>query len=213
MEGVTITEIVVPRISTYKVVPDADGSLLSYNTICINDRSSTIPRDWSAMYLQFLSEHALGTVPYRWERGFNHAKLVEATFCNLKVVIVDGPVFHDGNVDGKTKADIIKELLNLDRSKPLMEALGDLEKAALIRETEDEWELILSHSYLPDLAFEERDVAVFERHPKMPVTCRWRLGEPESKWHRLEANDSVLELASSVIPDLGMEWMPPSVHS
>mmetsp|Transcript_15926 Transcript_15926/g.34602 ORF Transcript_15926/g.34602 Transcript_15926/m.34602 type:complete len:221 (-) Transcript_15926:21-683(-) len=211
MEGVAITEIVVPRISTYKVVPDADGSLLSYNAICINGRSSTISHDWSAMYLQFRSEHALGTVPYRWERGFSHAKLVEATFFNLKVVIIDGPLFHDGNVDGKKKADMIKELLNLDPSKPLMEALGDLEKAALIRETEDEWELILSHSYFPDLAVEERDVAVFERHPKMPVTRRWRLGEPASKWHLLAADDSIFELASSIIPDLGMEWLPPNV--
>lgn len=205
MDNINITEISASDVSVYKVVPESDGSLLGYNSIC-RDSASPAPTSWddwaNAMYLQFQSDHALGTVPYRWEKGYTHAKLIKATFNGpLKIVIIDSPIMYDGTISGKEKATRIKLLLGIDESLPLMETLGKQGKFAMIRETKDEWELIVSQSLLATTSFKEEVVAIFERHSQMPVTHRWC--DSNGKWHKWTDTFN----AKNRIPNLAMDWM------
>jgi len=87
-----------------------------------------------------------------------------------------------------------------------MEKLGERNTAALVRETETEWELIVSHELLARLDFEERVVARFRFHPKLPVTQRWRLGDhqPWQVW-----NDETE--AVGLIPDLSTAWIEDAI--
>ena len=92
----------------------------------------------------------------------------------LDVVILDGPLMHDGSQSGSTKALAVKEALGIEPETPLMAALAQRREVALVRETEEEWECVIPHSLLPLLMSKERGLAVFERHPLMPITRRWR---------------------------------------
>ena len=200
IDDVSITEIRASDLSAYKVVPDSDGSLVGYNSIC--SHGTKPPTDWSAMYLQFQSDHVLGTVPYRWERGHTNAKLVEVTFHDLlTVVVIDGPIIYDGTISGKEKATRIKQLMGNDVSLPLMEYLGKQGKMAAIRGTEHEWELIISHSLLSTLSFTKTEVALFERHSRMPVTHRRR--DSNQTWHAwIDTSD-----ADNHIRNLSTDWI------
>jgi len=108
-------------------------------------------------------------VPYRWEsqvRDYREAQLTEVTFEDLHVVVLNRTLLHDGNVSGADKAAVAKVAAGINEGL-LMEGLGRKGKAALVRETESEWELLVPHCLLPHLKFQERVVTRWRRHTHM----------------------------------------------
>uniref|UniRef100_A0A7S1ZD14 Uncharacterized protein n=1 Tax=Trieres chinensis TaxID=1514140 RepID=A0A7S1ZD14_TRICV len=195
-----------PEITVYKVVPYEDGTISTSNQIWQDVHESKQLTDWSAMYFQFQTGHALGTVPYRWERNFPSAALVRATLYNLKVHVLNNHSLHDGGVSGLEKADLIKKALRIEQSQSLMEALGERGEAALIQETEEEWELIISHGLLKNTNIKERPLVLFKRHHRFPITRQWKVAGSAS-WNDWddghEAEKQILEL----VPDLATDWV------
>lgn len=233
-DELTIRELKqVPSITVYKIIAGLDTSLHDYNEKCHQEARNNVQQsDWRALYTQFQRQHVLGTLPYRWEQA-THATLVEVTFQNLDILVMDGPFLYSGHVSGERKASIIKEKLGITSDKALMHELGNQGKAALIRETEHEWELVISHEWVDRMKrcdasasdveshdddddkdetsttpmyYSERVVAQFERHPTMPITRRWRVGGgSDSSWQRWnDENDASIV---DCIPDLSMAWM------
>jgi len=133
--------------------------------------------DWRGLYTQFRRDHALGTVPYRWEDdSCTEAALVQVTIHSpIDVVVLEGSVWHEGAVSGSAKAQIAKGLLSIAAVQPLVDALGASGRALLVKETDDEPELVISHEFFARLDFSETRIAFFRRHPARPVTDRWRL--------------------------------------
>ena len=202
-EQVTGTVRCVTSITVYKVLAGRDTTLALYNDECnvqAQDSVDTLPQtqDWKALYTQFRREHVLGTVPYRWEKD-TEAHLVAITFSDLEVVVLDGPLLYDAAVSGSVKATAIKATLGIVEQLPLMAALGERGQAALVRETEQEWELIIPHELLKHLRYSERSVARFRCHPRMPVTHRWQRPD-EGHWR--EWKDELTHEIVSQIPDL-----------
>lgn len=143
--------------------------------------------DWQALYLQFQCNHALGTVPYRWEssRDYKEAQLLEVTFEDLRIVVLGCSYLHDTVISGADKAHTLKMAMGIDDGL-LMEYFGKLGKAVLVRETDAEWELLVPHCLLPHVRFKERVVARWRRHTHMPVTDKWcDMANPEEwmEWH------------------------------
>lgn len=190
-------------IKFYKVIAGG-SSLRKYVAQSKRDCESLQQSDWRALYTQFQRNHTLGTVPYRWERNedIREAVLVEATVRSpLNILVVDGPLWHHSAVSGADKATAIKKQQGIQPEKSLMDELGAAGKAVLIRETEDEWELVFGHDFFLSLSVQEKVVARFQRHAKLPVTVRWALGD-SGEWNRWEDGH---ELAD--IPDLDMKWL------
>ena len=183
---VTCRELHAKNVKLYKVTHGV-CTLLEYNSAHKDDLDGTDSlqhAEWRALYTQFQADHVLGTVPYRWEKGHAEAVLIEATLASVDIVEIDGPILHDGSVSGGEKAAAVKEKLGLPAAEPLMEALGRLGKTALVRETEDEWELIVPHALLDKLSLTERVVARFRKHPNMSITHTWRAESDVSGiWH------------------------------
>jgi len=203
MSGVTVIEIRVRAVTVYKILAGADATLSSYNAACSSNDAGL--QDWRSLYTQFQRAHVLGTLPYRWENPATaEARLISATFEELDVVVIDGPYLHDGGVDGVAKAAACKCQLGIDEAAPLMPSLGDRGKVALVRETADEWELVIPHALLSSLRYEERGIARFRRHPRMPVTWRWKA--EENGWRRWDEDPNEAGLIDCV-PDLGMAWL------
>uniref|UniRef100_A0A7S0FAE3 Uncharacterized protein n=1 Tax=Pyrodinium bahamense TaxID=73915 RepID=A0A7S0FAE3_9DINO len=201
---VTSVEVSATAVTVYKVVAGGD-SLMAYNAAHKDDLDgidSLQHAEWRALYTQFKRDHVIGTVPYRWEKGHSEAALVEATFAALDVVVLSGPLLHDINLSGGDKAAVIKSVLGLNRGEPLMDALGRQGKAALVKETEEEWELIIPHALLDALSFSERVVARFRRHPAIQITHRW-CDACDGIWKPWQEGITLPEC----IPDLDMGWL------
>ena len=193
--SLSIRRVSASNIHFYKVVGGSDVTLHSYNA------SQSDDHDWSALYTQFRSDHALGTVPYRWERGgFTEATLIEAVILDqVSLLVMEGAIFHDPNVSGREKAIAIQRALALDPERPLMRSLGENGLGALIRETEDEWELILPHGLVRNLSLKEKRVARFRKHRSMPLTSHWcREGDDWEPWDDMKFPE---------MPDLDTEWI------
>ena len=96
------------NVAVYKVVAGEASTLLDYNESCLAEANgvSLEELEWRGLYTQFKRDHVLGTIPYRWERGdHTAAHLVRATFdLDLDIVVLDGPMMHDGRVGGSAKA-------------------------------------------------------------------------------------------------------------
>lgn len=220
------------NVTVYKALAGQGATLASYNEACeaaTHDQPeaeaarSLERQEWRGLYTQFAAAHVLGTVPYRWEKeGTTHARLVAVTFEELEMVVLDGPLFHDGTISGGKKAMAVKAQLGMDPTKPLMAALGERGQVVLVRETADEWELVFPHALLPRLCFSERGVAVFAKHPRMPVTQRWRqevavvVGRDGARgeegvrsWSPWREDKKVLE----GVPDLDMAWLPQNTNT
>mmetsp|Transcript_11988 Transcript_11988/g.13109 ORF Transcript_11988/g.13109 Transcript_11988/m.13109 type:complete len:105 (-) Transcript_11988:132-446(-) len=54
-----------------------------------------------------------------------------------------------------------------------MHELGKSGKAALVRETEEEWELLIPHCLVPQLRFSEKLMARWRRHKSWPESSHW----------------------------------------
>jgi len=204
--SLSIREIRATNVKIYKAT-GGSTKLIEYNDIQKDDLDGSYSKqhaEWRALYTQFQCEHVLGTVPYRWEKEHTEATLVEATFTSpLQIVVIDGPMFHDGSVSGADKAAAVKAALGLSPSDPLMVELGRRGKVALVRETEEEWELIVPHALLNSLPFTERIVCRFRRHPAMQITHRWRDELDGAVWEKWEEGVT----RPKCIPDLSMGWL------
>ena len=55
-------------VTVYKVVAGESGTISSYNDECMAHDGSPERQDWRGLYTQFLREHVVGTIPYRWEK-------------------------------------------------------------------------------------------------------------------------------------------------
>ena len=74
-----------------------------------------------------------------------------------------------------------------------------------MRETDDEWELIIPHELLGRLRFTERVLCRFQRHPQMATTHRWQdATSGDGAWRPWR--DGVSTLPAHVV-DLPMEWL------
>ena len=222
LPALRVRTVQAEAVTVYKVVAGGEGaSLAAYNACAggaaahdsLDGDGSLQHQEWRALYTQFQREHVLGTIPYRWESEAKQASLVAATFDALDVVVLEGALLHDGGVSGAEKARALKEHLSLEATQPLMAALGARGKVALVRETATEWELVIPHCLLAELAFTERVVARFGRHPRMlPVTHRWcpcgaddEGGVGGSKWEDwLEGCESAR--LREAVPDLDTAW-------
>lgn len=210
-----------PDIAVYKVLPGLRPSLRQFNASCCCEQATTdsggvisatpaapaattatgLVDDWRALYTQFRRDHALGTVPYKWEQGCSYCTLVEVRFRQpLRVLVLEGELMHREDVSGEAKAAAVRAKLaekvgEVVGGLPLMERLGSLGYVALVRETACEWELVIPHALLGSLAFSERFVARFERDVTMPVTRRWGLcwGGEEDLFQRRSSGGSWAE--------------------
>lgn len=100
-------------------------------------------KDWSACYLQLDPLHALGNLPYRWDQGYKTANLLRITVNNQRIRVLDGAIWHDADVDGGTKARILKKAWGIPDVKHLMSYLPGLGDFVLgIRETKDNLEIV-----------------------------------------------------------------------
>lgn len=178
-------EICVQNLRAYKVFGD-DMTLQSMRDHAwafddLDGRDGQQHPEWQALYMQFKQSHVLGTVPYRWDKmAYTHAQLVEVLFDSLEVVVFDGPLLHDGSVGAEEKAAAVKTHLQLassaaedEKTGLLMHELGKSGKAALVRETEEEWELLIPHCLVPRLRFSEKPLARWRRHKSWPESSHW----------------------------------------
>ena len=214
-------EISVPNLRAYKVLGD-DMTLESmqhhaWESDDLDGRDSIQDPEWQALYMQFKRSHVLGTVPYRWEskaKAYTHAQLVEVLFDSIEIVVLDGAVLHDASVGGDTKATLVKTHLRLgnsccedddDKTGRLMHELGKSGKAALVRETEDEWELLIPHCLLPRLRFSEKVIARWRRHPTLPIASHW-CDATEQMWYAWDDSLQMPNVPDLELPDFEGLW-------
>lgn len=174
------------ELDVYKVIDAAAETVRNYNADCISSPviatsgpgtdSTTSRNDWCGLYTQFKSAHTLGTIPYRWEHsGTTVAALVKVTIHSpIRIAVLDGTFWHNGNISGQTKADMAKQQLGVPPNEPLVTYLGRSNTALLVWETAEEPELIFSHDLFAGLHSSEDCLALFQRHDCRPVTSRWR---------------------------------------
>lgn len=169
-----VRRLEVGELPVFKVV-GPQATLSEYHSHCqqtAGRRAGGDP-DWAgALYLQLTKEHALGTLPYRWEQGFQSANLLAATIAAVRIVEVDDTeddFMIDGTVSGARKALVVKEALELEPTGPLMLQLGEQGLCLKVRETEDEWELVVPDVVLPGLELRAQAVAAtYQQHPTRP---------------------------------------------
>jgi hypothetical protein len=151
----------VKSVTVYKIVGgEFDSLVVSFNWRC--QQSHATRTDWSALYTQFKRQYVLGTLPYRCERT-THATLLEITFENVNILSIEGALMQDSSVDGRSKAAVIKQLLNVNPNEVLMETIRKRNNVSPIPETEDECELVIPHDLLDVLEHSERVVARFRK--------------------------------------------------
>ena len=197
----------VTSIRVFKAIAGQE-TVFEYNKDCLDRQQSSQRQDWSALYTQLQADHILGTLPYRWDAGHTEALLCELQFQQpISICILEGSVFHNNEISGEDKAKLIKSCLLLDESMPLMEAFSKREQVVAIRETENEWEIVIPHNLLPRLQYSERVVGKFRRHLVMPITSKWApfdSDKPEKDlcWEECE-DGKILESLVSIFPSVG----------
>jgi len=177
-----------PRIVAYKVLGE-DMTLGSIKDDAwaqddLDGRGSLQHPDWQAVYMQFQRGHVLGTVPYRWDsrvQDYKEAQLIKVTFDDVQVVLLEGELFHDISVSAEEKALAAKSALQIEGGS-LMETLGQMGKVVLVRETQNELELLVPHGLLPRLKFKEQVLARWRKHLHMPVTDKWCDVSQSTEW-------------------------------
>ena len=201
------------ELDVYKVIDAAAETVRNYNADCISSPviatsgpgtdSTTSRNDWCGLYTQFKSAHTLGTIPYRWEHsGTTVAALVKVTIHSpIRIAVLDGTFWRNGNISGQTKADMAKQQLGVPPNEPLVTYLGRSNTALLVWETAEEPELIFSHDLFAGLHSSEDCLALFQRHDCRPVTSRWR----NFKNHQWKLWQDVGQDCLLEIPDLSFD--------
>ena len=207
MNTISTRTVVISELEFYKVIDAAKETVQNYNAGCISCqmiRTSEIC-DWSGLYTQFKSAHALGTLPYRWENDLtSHASLVRVTIHTpIRIVVLDGALWHSGNVTGKTKAELAKQELAVPMDEPLVAFLGRFNTALLVQETAEEPELIFSHDFFAALNKTEHTVALFRRQGHRPVTSQWKYPD-DHDWKTWNNDGHEYPLK---VPDLNVDFV------
>ena len=206
------TVVEANELHVYKVIDAAAETVRNYNADCISSpviatsgpgTDTTSRNDWCGLYTQFKSAHTLGTIPYRWEHsGTTVAALVKVTIHSpIRIAVLDGTFWHNGNISGQTKADMAKQQLGVPPNEPLVTYLGRSNTALLVWETAEEPELIFSHDLFAGLHSSEDCLALFQRHDCRPVTSRWR----NFKNHQWKLWQDVGQDCLLEIPDLSFD--------
>ena len=185
----------VEQITCYKTIGDED-SIMDF----AEARRPPVDKlsDWSAMYLQFCAAHALGTVGYRWDQGYELAQLDVIELANLRVVVVDSAMFATADVSGELKAKLLKQALleqcdiTIADDEPLMSALGAQGLCLACLETESEWELVISPPLLAESIVHQKLTQQYKS--KYGATSHVREGS-EGVWRRYLDSDEVSRMA------------------
>ena len=180
----------------YKVIGD-EGSLHEYNEY--RRPSPTTPvSDWSACYLQCSLSHALGTLPYRWDQGYETAQLLRLSLRpDVSVAVVDDSTMASGAASGVVKARRCKEWLGVDTATPLWQSLERERVLLCMLETDGEAEVVVPHSMVSEVVPGEEVVAHFRQ--RGGVTSARRL-PGDSGWSAFEDADAL------ALPDSLPRW-------
>ncbi|VBB17549.1 hypothetical protein YASMINEVIRUS_11 [Yasminevirus sp. GU-2018] len=163
-------------ITVYKVIGDED---------CLSDyvrkHSTPTTSDWSGIYFQFSIDHALRSLFYRTDQGYEKMRLVEITFKGLDVFKLTGDIFIDGSVSDVEKSTVVKDTLSIDKQKKLVESVKG---ALMIEELKNDFELIVPIHMILDNKVScdevvlkeykiEKSLTVYERNLDQPG--EWRI--------------------------------------
>ena len=204
-----IREVHLDEIKVYKILSGC-STLVAYDSLLRRRRMerdqqrSLEEQEWAGIYTQLERPHVLGTLPYRWDRGAMEATLVEVTLRNIDVLVLDGDLMHRNDLKGGEKACAVKLKLGIDRVTPLVEAIGRKGQLIAVKETQDEWEMVLPHSILKSLEVKERVLGKFCRHETKPVVSKWA---PHGKdWQDYFGCDEPESLVSLVPTKAAIAW-------
>ena len=196
----------VPSIEVFKCI-GGESSIAEYvkDTFAPDTQQRNIS-DWSGLYMQFDVAHALSTVGYRWDQGYQIARVLGATLHDVSVVLVDAEWMPDAGVSGEAKSAALREILGLDSTTlPLLEGL-DLQRCVLVcRETQDQWELAIGPDLAKSSRFCDEKVEMELRPGPYGYTKSFR-GKVDDSWQ----NADELQALPSVPPP---EWITAALNT
>jgi hypothetical protein len=190
--------------------------------------------DWSAFYAQLCPIHAKGTIPYRWDQGYDTANLLRVIIKGLNEGNAGAPLpssadaTADSSVTGskqtsaannaaplqlllivdddqsqmcnsaqsqEDKAIMIKHQLGIPKDAMLMDWIGENMPLTMLclRETEQEWELILPHALVRSQSLLLQEKVVQQYRPKHGTTYLFRdtSNKEECPWVRYEEGETL----------------------
>ena len=233
----------------YKVVGD-EKSIRDYQQKHLTNHKNH--SDWSAFYAQLCPIHAKGTIPYRWDQGYDTANLLRvilkglnegnagapfplsadatadttadataeatddatadssvtgsqqtsaATANNaaplqlLLIVDDDQSQMCNGAQSQEDKAIMIKHQLGIPKDDMLMDWIGENMPLTMLclRETEQEWELIIPHALVRSQTLLLHEKVVEQYRPKHGMTYLFSetSNEEECPWVRYEEGETL----------------------
>eukprot|EP00928_Gymnodinium_smaydae_P057519 TRINITY_DN40754_c0_g1_i1.p1 TRINITY_DN40754_c0_g1~~TRINITY_DN40754_c0_g1_i1.p1 ORF type:complete len:236 (+),score=37.75 TRINITY_DN40754_c0_g1_i1:68-709(+) len=180
VDELRVVEVSLPQIEAFKVVGDQQ-SILAYDAA---HRPRAIG-EWSAIYFQLNAPHAKGTVAYRWDMGYDLARLLKIDMRNVNAIIVDASWFPDGSIGGDEKAAVLKEALQLPLSEPLTKGLEQRKVVLVCRETEDQWELVVPRGLLPGIISVEEELLQFRPNACLGGPDQCRSSGDDQPWRKV----------------------------
>ena len=237
----------------YKVVGD-ELSIRDYQQKHLTNHKNH--SDWSAFYAQLCPIHAKGTIPYRWDQGYDTANLLrvilkrlnegnagaplpssadataeetvdataDATADAIAEATADSSVIGSKQTSGATannaaplqlllivdddqsqmcngvqsqedKAIKIKHQLGIPKNAMLMDWIGENMPLTMLclRETEQEWELIIPHALVRSQSLLLHEKVVEQYRPKHGMTYLFSetSNEEECPWVRYEEGETL----------------------
>ena len=249
----------------YKVVGD-ELSIRDYQQKHLTNHKNH--SDWSAFYAQLCPIHAKGTIPYRWDQGYDTANLLRVILKGLNegnagapfplsadatadttadtttdvtadpaadptadptadvtadataessvtgskqtsaatgnnaaplqlLLIVDDDQSQmcNGAQSQEDKANMIKHQLGIPKDAMLMDWIGENMPLTMLclRETEQEWELIIPHALVRSQSLLLHEKVVEQYRPKHGITYLFRdtSNEEECQWVRYEEGETL----------------------
>jgi len=143
-----------------------------------------VTTDWSAIYFQLDRAHAIGTASYRWDRGCTHACIVKGTLHRVNAILVRAAWMSDPHIAGARKAEAVKKALGLEEdATPLVDCLAQNGYIMICPETEDQWEVLISHSLVNRVQFLQEEVVMELKPNKWGCTGTYQTGVgPDAAW-------------------------------
>lgn len=202
----TTIMVVDPALVTTVQVYKAVGSECSITAYFEKQKNRSNITDWGGFYFQFNEAHCLGTVPYRFDSGYSISHLLTAKVClensRLSLLLVDDRGWMcDNSTSGQQKAVKLKQLLQIPESAMLMDALAKRTSALVVRETSNEWELIVPPSLLFDSPLLIDNTIVAQFRPGRFGTLVYRKEPNQSTWSRFD------EVNIAEMPNNPPEWI------
>lgn len=163
--------------------------------------------DWSGFYLQLNRAHALGTLGYRWDQGYEEANLLEITFVPRTILLCVDPIFSQSNLTGEEKAKMVKNELSLSQDDLLMDQIGTVDSYLCCLETElPEFEIIIPLPLLQSSIHSEKIIQNFKSKNKISIFTKQ---VDEQKWVKFCDDDIHLENANNVPPEWILKYYNP----